>query len=90
MLTRSLTHHELQQHPELVVELLGHETDITVVVRRKGDQVTLLQQKHFPEVDKIMSEAQHKLEQKEQAGYSTQAAFQDLKSALAQIPPQDS
>ncbi|MEC7417031.1 MAG: hypothetical protein VX420_02300 [SAR324 cluster bacterium] len=55
MLTRSLTHHELQQHPELVVELLGHETDITVVVRRKGDQVTLLQQKHFPEVDEIMS-----------------------------------
>ena len=90
MLTRSLTHHELQQHPELVVELLGYETDITVVVRRQGDQVTLLQQKHFPEVDEIMSEAQHKLEQKEQAGYSTQAAFQDLKSALAQIPPQDS
>lgn len=89
MLAKSLTHHELQQHPELIVDLLRDETDATVVVRREGDRVILLQQKQRPDVDELRAEAERLLRQKEQTGYSREAAFQDLRGALAHLPPED-
>ena len=51
--------------------------------------VTLLQQKHFPEVEELMREVERTFQQKEQAGYSSEAAFRDLKEALTQASSQE-
>lgn len=61
---------------------LAAKDDMSVLLRRRGDQVLVYSPKRYSdEVNDILEESKREYERREKAGYSREQAFQDFMKA---------
>jgi hypothetical protein len=77
---------DFKNHPELVIEALAESDDISVLLRRRGDQVYVYYQKMYSdEVNEILDESQREFQRRQKEGYSREQAFQDFMEVQQEI-----
>lgn len=81
---------DLKEHPDLVLDVLTQPQDIHVslVVQRKGQQVTIRKKTYDPEFVETMQRIEEKLKSRKEAGYTREQAFQDFFEVQERISQQ--
>ncbi|MCI0612854.1 hypothetical protein L0244_07675 [bacterium] len=76
----------LKSHLELIVNALTQSNDISLMLRREGDQVFVYSHKRYGEqVNKILDEAKRLHQHKKSEGYNREQAFADFMQAQMEM-----
>jgi hypothetical protein len=76
----------LKNHLEIVMNALVESKDISILLRRRGDQIFVFYQKRYSDkVNEIFEKAQREYQRREKEGYSREQAFQDFVEAQQEI-----
>lgn len=77
---------ELENHPDLLKNVLVQNDEIALMLRRQGDRVFVYYKKMYTkEVDDILKEAKQVHQRKKKKGYDREQAFEDFLSAQRDI-----
>jgi hypothetical protein len=76
----------LKSHLELIVNALMQSNDISLMLRREGDQVFLYSHKKYDaQVNDILEEARQVHQRKKSEGYGREQAFADFMQAQMEM-----
>ena len=77
---------DFKSHPELVIDALAESNNISILLKREGDQVFVyLKKMYSDEVNEILRESQKEYKRKKGEGYNRERAFQDFMEAQEEI-----
>jgi hypothetical protein len=77
---------EFKNHLEVVMNTLVESKNISILLRREGDQIFVFYQKRYGDkVNEIFEKAQRGYQRREKEGYSREQAFQDFMEAQQEI-----
>ena len=75
-----------KNHLEIVMNTLAENKNISILLRREGDQIFVFHQRRYSDqVNKTFEKAQREYQRREQEGYSREQAFQDFMKAQQEI-----
>jgi hypothetical protein len=75
-----------KNHPELITDVLAQSDDISLLLRREGDQVFFYYQgQNSEQVNEILELAKIEHRRKKSEGYDSEQAFQDFMIAQQEI-----
>lgn len=83
MIVQRLQADALLQHPELLTQLVEADESATVVIQRRGEQITIVQNRRDEAVESLLAESDRLLAC--EPPRSRSEAFADLRSILAEI-----
>ncbi len=77
---------DLKNHLETIINMLEKSKDISILLRRQGNQIFVFYQKRFSdEVNKIFEESEREYQRRLKDGYTREQAFQDFMEAQREI-----
>lgn len=86
---RNIDLDEIRERPELIIEMLFNENDVSMILEKRGNSVRYACLRTYDnECGRILDEAEKGYLQKKKDGYSKDQAFVDLTEALEEITAQ--
>jgi len=77
---------DFKSHLQLVVDALAESNDVSITLKRQGDQVLVFyQRKYSDEVNEILEECEREYQRRLKEGYTREQAFQDFMEAQQEI-----
>jgi len=77
---------DFKNYLDTLANELAEKDDMSVLLRRRGDQVLVYSPKRYSdEVNSILEESKREYERGEKAGYSREQAFQDFMKAQQEL-----
>jgi len=76
---------DIKNHPEWLIRLLSEGRDVSLMIRRRANDVRVLQRVYPDEAQEIMAESKAELAKQEESCYSEDQAFQDFNVAQKKI-----
>ncbi len=71
---------QLQQHPEMLLEILPEKQgeEVSVSIKYQGDQISIVRQTHNPRFVETMRRVEKKLKERKAQGYTREQAFENF------------
>lgn len=77
---------DFKSRVQFVVEALAASTDVSIMLKRKGNQVFVFQPRTYSdEVNDILEESDREYQRRMKEGYTREQAFQDFMEAQQEI-----
>lgn len=84
---RTLPLEDFKAHPEVIIDLLSGDSDVSVVVDKRGDTVRFGTTRTYPkEVVRLVEEARSEHAELKKQGYSREDALEDLRAFRRELP----
>ena len=86
MTTLTLSLDEFRANPDRLLDLLGDANTAQLVVKRRGDELTISPQKHLvEEAGDIVKESEKLYLKRKANGYTSEQAFENIERFLAEV-----
>lgn len=83
---RDVSFEDLKAHPEIVMDLLSGDEDVSIVLQKRGSTVRMGAMKQYsPEVVRVAAEARAEYAERKRQGYGREDALKDLKAFQAEL-----
>jgi hypothetical protein len=77
---------DIKKNPELITRLFLQEQDVSLILKKRGDQVSYIYLKTYDSDSiRILREAKAEHQQLDERGYTREQAFKEFEEALQEI-----